>query len=155
MSEPAVRIENLTRDFGEVRAVDGLSLEVPSGIIFGFLGPNGSGKTTTINLLLEQVPGVHVVGEAANAVGLIGQVEAACPNVVLLDWELPGLEAPELLAALRAWRPHVRVIALSGRLQARPEALAAGADAFVSKSDPPERVVMAVKQGGKMRGPAE
>lgn len=48
----AIRIMNLTRDFGAVRAVDGLSLEVPAGIIFGFLGPNGSGKTTTIRLLL-------------------------------------------------------------------------------------------------------
>ena len=52
MTETAIRIENLTRDFETVRAVDNLSLEVPSGIIFGFLGPNGAGKTTTINLLL-------------------------------------------------------------------------------------------------------
>jgi ABC-2 type transport system ATP-binding protein len=52
VSDTAIRIQNLTRDFGKVRAVDGLSLEVPSGMIFGFLGPNGSGKTTTINLLL-------------------------------------------------------------------------------------------------------
>jgi ABC-2 type transport system ATP-binding protein len=48
----AIRTEELTRDFGSVRAVDHLSMEVPSGIIFGFLGPNGSGKTTTIRLLL-------------------------------------------------------------------------------------------------------
>jgi ABC-2 type transport system ATP-binding protein len=53
MSEPAIiRTEGLTRDFGSVRAVDGLSLEVPSGTVFGFLGPNGAGKTTTIRLLL-------------------------------------------------------------------------------------------------------
>jgi ABC-2 type transport system ATP-binding protein len=52
MTEIAIRIENLTRDFGPIRAVDGLSLEVPSGIVFGFLGPNGAGKTTTIRLLL-------------------------------------------------------------------------------------------------------
>lgn len=52
MADVAIRTENLTRDFGRIRALDGLSLEVPSGIIFGFLGPNGSGKTTTINLLL-------------------------------------------------------------------------------------------------------
>ena len=52
MTEAAIHIEDLTRDFGTVRALDGLSLDVPSGIILGFLGPNGSGKSTTINLLL-------------------------------------------------------------------------------------------------------
>jgi ABC-2 type transport system ATP-binding protein len=52
MSEIAINIENLTRDFGSVRALDNLSLEVPAGNIFGFLGPNGAGKTTTIRLLL-------------------------------------------------------------------------------------------------------
>ena len=52
MSDLAIRTENLTRDFGNLRAVDKLSLEVPSGMIYGFLGPNGSGKTTTIHLLL-------------------------------------------------------------------------------------------------------
>lgn len=52
MAEIAISTENLTRDFGPVRAVDDLSIEVPAGIIFGFLGPNASGKTTTINLLL-------------------------------------------------------------------------------------------------------
>ncbi len=51
MTETAIRIENLTRDFETVRAVDGLSLEVPAGIIFGFLGHNGAGKTTTVRLL--------------------------------------------------------------------------------------------------------
>lgn len=52
MSEMAVRTTDLTKDFKKVRAVDGLSLEVPAGTVFGFLGPNGSGKTTTIKLLL-------------------------------------------------------------------------------------------------------
>jgi ABC-2 type transport system ATP-binding protein len=48
----AIRTENLTRDFRTVRAVDGLTIEVRAGTIFGFLGPNGAGKTTTIRLLL-------------------------------------------------------------------------------------------------------
>jgi ABC-2 type transport system ATP-binding protein len=55
MSEAAIRTTLLTRDFGNVRAVDALTLEVPPGIIFGFLGANGAGKTTTINLLLGLV----------------------------------------------------------------------------------------------------
>jgi len=52
MSEPIIRTENLSRTFGNVKAVEDLSLEVPAGIVFGFLGPNGAGKTTTIHLLL-------------------------------------------------------------------------------------------------------
>lgn len=52
MTQVAIRTENLTRDFPAVRALDGVTLEVPAGTVFGFLGPNGSGKTTTIRLLL-------------------------------------------------------------------------------------------------------
>ena len=51
-SDRAIRVDALVRSFGVLRAVDELTLEVPTGIIFGFLGPNGAGKTTTINLLL-------------------------------------------------------------------------------------------------------
>lgn len=52
METYAIITQNLSRDFGSVRAVDSLTLEVPHGIVFGFLGPNGAGKTTTIRLLL-------------------------------------------------------------------------------------------------------
>src|ERR1700687_833534 len=48
---PAVRIENLTKRFGEFVAVDNVSIEVRQGEIFGFLGPNGAGKSTTIRIL--------------------------------------------------------------------------------------------------------
>jgi ABC-2 type transport system ATP-binding protein len=47
----AIEVEELTRRFGELTAVDGLSLSVENGEIFGLLGPNGSGKTTTIRML--------------------------------------------------------------------------------------------------------
>jgi ABC-2 type transport system ATP-binding protein len=52
MREIAIRTEGLTRDFKTVRAVDNQNIEVRAGTVFGFLGPNGSGKTTTIRLLL-------------------------------------------------------------------------------------------------------
>jgi ABC-2 type transport system ATP-binding protein len=52
MTEYAIRTDHLSRNFGAVQAVDNLSLEVPTGMVFGFLGANGAGKTTTIHLLL-------------------------------------------------------------------------------------------------------
>jgi ABC-2 type transport system ATP-binding protein len=52
----AVYAENLTKRFGEFTAVDRVSFEVKRGEIFGFLGPNGSGKTTTIRMLCGLVP---------------------------------------------------------------------------------------------------
>ena len=51
-SPPAIAAHNVTRRFGDVRAIDGVTLTVPAGTVFGFLGPNGAGKTTTIRLLL-------------------------------------------------------------------------------------------------------
>jgi len=48
----AIQTNQLTRSFGNLKAVDRLTLGVPRGTVFGFLGPNGSGKTTTIRLLL-------------------------------------------------------------------------------------------------------
>jgi ABC-2 type transport system ATP-binding protein len=52
MNTAIIRTEQLSRSFGNVQAVNELSLEVPAGIVFAFLGPNGAGKTTTIQLLL-------------------------------------------------------------------------------------------------------
>jgi ABC-2 type transport system ATP-binding protein len=47
----AISVRDLAKNFGEVRAVQGVSFEVATGEVFGFLGPNGAGKTTTINML--------------------------------------------------------------------------------------------------------
>lgn len=69
----AIFAENLTRCFGQFVAVDHISFELPAGQIFGYLGPNGSGKTTTIRMLLgllhpsegrAQVLGYDVVSKA-------------------------------------------------------------------------------------------
>lgn len=52
MNEPAISVENLTRRFGDFVAVDHVNFEVRAGEVVGYLGPNGSGKTTTIRMLL-------------------------------------------------------------------------------------------------------
>src|SRR5512138_3778198 len=62
----AIQTNQLSRSFGDLKAVDRLTLDVPRGTVFGFLGPNGSGKTTTIRLLLGLLEAdsgeAHVLG---------------------------------------------------------------------------------------------
>src|SRR5690348_10294368 len=53
---PAIRATALSRSFGDVRAVDGLDLEVSDGEIFGLVGPDGAGKTTTMRMLTGILP---------------------------------------------------------------------------------------------------
>lgn len=53
MTESAVIMERVSKTFGQHRAVDGLDLVVPRGSVYGFIGPNGSGKTTTLRLILR------------------------------------------------------------------------------------------------------
>ena len=48
-----IQLSNVTKSFGSVKAVNDLSLEVPKGSIYGFIGPNGSGKTTTIRMIMK------------------------------------------------------------------------------------------------------
>jgi ABC-2 type transport system ATP-binding protein len=77
----AIRAHGLRKQFGDLVAVDNLSLEVPAGTIFGFLGPNGAGKTTTIRLLLgllepttgrAEVAGVDVARDGAEVRRRVG-----------------------------------------------------------------------------------
>jgi DNA-binding NarL/FixJ family response regulator len=101
---------------------------------------------SALRLLLEQVPGVMVVGEARDAEALATEMMAAAPDAVLLDWELPGLSPGPHLTALKAdGRP--RVVVLSSRPEAGKAAMKAGADAFVSKGDPPENLLAALGVG--------
>ena len=108
------------------------------------LADDQSKVRSALRLLLEQEPELSGVSEATDADELLAQVGTVCPDIVLLDWELPGLPRHDLLSTLRARCPHLKVIALSGRPEARQAALAVGADAFVSKGEPPERLLAAV-----------
>ncbi|UCG82597.1 MAG: response regulator transcription factor [Dehalococcoidia bacterium] len=104
---------------------------------------------SALRLLLDQSDGMAVVGEVAEAKELSTKLESACPDVVLLDWELPDLRAAESLVELRSRCPRLMVIALSSRPEARHTSLAAGADAFVSKGDAPEVLLATVDQLGQ------
>jgi len=64
----ALKVDSVTKNFGDFKAVDNLSLDVPKGSVFGLLGPNGAGKTTTIRMamgiLLPDAGAISVFGRA-------------------------------------------------------------------------------------------
>ena len=99
---------------------------------------------SAIRLLLEQDERIEVVGEAVDATGLVDWLNVLCPDLVLLDWELPGAVAEDLLLQIQGNCAHAKVIAMSGLPEARQAALNKGADGFVSKGDPPERLLEAI-----------
>lgn len=100
---------------------------------------------SALRLLLEDEPGLSIVGEAAEVGELLSQVARSGPDLILLDWELPGLATDVVLLRLRSNGRNTRVIALSGKPEARQVSLEAGADAFVSKGDPPEKLLATVR----------
>jgi ABC-2 type transport system ATP-binding protein len=68
---PAIRLTNVTKRFGTTTAVDGLTLAVPAGSIYGFIGPNGSGKTTTLRMIM------HILLPDDGQIEVLGSSETA------------------------------------------------------------------------------
>ncbi len=95
----------------------------------------------SLRLRLHQEAGMSVVGIAVRAGALLAQVAASQPDVVLLDWSLRGQPATGLLADLQGLEPRPLIVVLSVWPEAESEAVAAGADAFVSKTAPPDRLL--------------
>jgi DNA-binding NarL/FixJ family response regulator len=98
---------------------------------------------SAMRLVIEQLVGYRIAAEASDAGELLVAAKDLAPDVVLLDWELPTGEAKRSapLLAIRAIAPSTRIVAMSARHGARTKALDAGADAFVSKCEPPRRLI--------------
>jgi DNA-binding NarL/FixJ family response regulator len=99
---------------------------------------------SALHLWLEQEAHLCVVGEATDVSSLLHQITRTPPDLILLDWELPGLPSGQVLPLLQQALPDAHIIALSSYPEAREAALAAHADAFVSKGDPPEQLLAAI-----------
>ncbi|MGO8683251.1 MAG: hypothetical protein ACLQUT_01510 [Thermoleophilia bacterium] len=83
---------------------------------------------------------VEVVAEVDSLVSLQSEVEASWPDLLVVDWDLLAPEPADALAALYRACPRLCVVVLGLRPESRDAALAAGADAFVSKIDAPDLV---------------
>jgi len=95
-----IRVENLKKHFGAVKAVDGMSFEIADGCITGLLGPNGSGKTTTLRMLygLLRPDAGRVVVDGADAVNEPLKAKAAMGVVPDARGLYPRLTARENIA---------------------------------------------------------
>jgi ABC-2 type transport system ATP-binding protein len=135
-STSAVLCEGLVRRFGAFTAVDGLSLETRAGEVFGLLGANGSGKSTTIRMLTGILPptegrvvvaGVDVVADPLGVrekIGYVAQKVSLYPNLRLAEnvefyGGIYGLSAAEVRERTRTIAPRLGLDRADGRALAR------------------------------------
>src|SRR4051812_7228828 len=131
-SDLAVQTVGLGKRFGARAALDGVDLEVPRGVAFGFLGANGAGKTTLIRLLL-------------------GLAEPTAGSMRLLGCDLPGDRAAALArvgAIIEEPRFHPH---LTGRENLRIHAAARGGDAAKRIDAALARVGLAARGGDRVK----
>src|SRR3954469_13182259 len=119
---PLVVTDQLTKTYGPVRALDGCSLAVTSGEVFGLLGPNGAGKTTLIRLLLgylkptagtASVAGLDCVKQSVE----VRQVVSYLPAEASLYARYRGTEVLRFFAELRPGGNYGKALAIAEQLE--------------------------------------
>lgn len=102
-----------------------------------------SGVRAGLKMALSLETDIDIVGEAANGAQALAETALRSPDVVVLDYEMPGMDGPAVIAALKrtGWQGAVVMLSLHDDATHRANASNAGAYAFVSKSEPCERLV--------------
>src|SRR5262245_12322281 len=132
---PAIVIDHVSKYFGTLAAVDDLSLEVPTGSVYGFIGPNGSGKTTTLRMIMRilhpnqgtiRVLGEDRLGAASDRVGYLPEERGLYKQMKVRDVlrfyaELKGLRRSG--PAIDAWLGRMGLADWAGK---KVEALSKG-----------------------------
>ena len=101
------------------------------------LADDNPGLRSALRLLLETRLEFELIVEARDMEHVLAQVEDSRPDFIILDWELPGRPTRKRVSVLRTLVPHMKVIAFSARPESKQTALAEGAEAFISKNEPP------------------
>ena len=94
-----------------------------------------------LRLLVEQQPTLNVVGEIDSNDALLNWLRANKADIVLLDWESQGVPSHQIIPELKSIFPELKIIVLDSKPEIRQEAINAGASEFVSKNEPPERLL--------------
>ncbi len=96
-------------------------------------------------LLLETRLKARVVGEADSMESLLAVLASSKPDIVIMDWELPGAPKGDRVAVLRSYRSQLKVVITSSRPENADLAKALQGDSYVCKSEPPEQVVQVIQ----------
>jgi DNA-binding NarL/FixJ family response regulator len=104
-----------------------------------------------LRMVLALERDMAVVGEAANGQAALDLAAAICPDVVIMDLEMPGMDGITATAALRSVAAHSAVVMLSihNDVLSRERAFAAGAAAYVDKDARPERLLEAIRSAAR------
>jgi DNA-binding NtrC family response regulator len=100
---------------------------------------------SALRLLIEHATNHSVVDEIADAHKLMSAIDETTPDLVLLEWELLHEMKSGVIVALKAENPQLKGVVLSGQPSCRETAISAGADHFMSKVDPPDRLLHILK----------
>ena len=103
----------------------------------------------SLKALLGTWPIIKTIREAINGQEALALVEESPPDLVLMDIRMPKMDGLEATRRIKAKWPQVKIIVLSVYTEHTAEALAAGADAFVCKCEPPEALLDALEQAVK------
>jgi len=108
------------------------------------LADDNQASRSALALLLQTRLGASIVGEASTMEYLLEQAARTRPDVVLLDWELPGKPETDRIVVIRSVAPGAQVIVFSARPESASQAHEA--DAFINKIDPPEFILEVLKR---------
>jgi ABC-2 type transport system ATP-binding protein len=120
---PILELRNVRKAYGSFVAVDGVSMAVPAGSIFGLLGPNGAGKTSTIRMIMNitapdsgeiQIFGHPRTAEDLRRIGYLPEERGLYRKMTVMDQlvflgEIRGLKGPQLAADIRHWLDRVEL----------------------------------------------
>lgn len=98
-----------------------------------------------LRMLIAETTEHEVIAEVRDWETLIKEIKKTSPDLVLLEWELPGCSRENCVAALRTPDNQPKIVVLSTNDEAKMQSLEAGADAFVSKGDSPLKLLETIQ----------
>lgn len=100
----------------------------------------------SLELLLDEQPGVQIVGTVSEGEGLQALMQASQIHLIVVDWDLPGMPLPAVIADAQQRQPSINTLVMVNSSEGLEPARDSGADAVVLKGTPPDHLLTVFKQ---------